>query len=242
MADAADEAGDTTSPDTSLSTTLAAAAPATTTVSTGATAYRQSFGFDWLGNRGAMTEYDTADATKNVSYTYRYGTTVPGNGTTPSYKKQPHTVTSITSTPSGKGSLYTYDDTGNTELRDLPNTTQNLVWTPENKLESLTDDGKKTTYVYDAAGNRLVENSSSGSILYLGETELTTDATGTVTRASRSYSQAGVPSGSSFGRCCPAPSRGGPSRHLDALDASARAVADVIEKRLRGTPTGPTPL
>ncbi|MEU6087566.1 polymorphic toxin-type HINT domain-containing protein [Streptomyces sp. NPDC047085] len=193
VADTADEAGDTTSPDTSLSTTLANAAPDTTTVSTGATAYRQSFTFDWLGNRAAMTDYDTADATKTVGYTYRYGKTVTGNGTTPSYVTQPHTVTSITSTPSGKGSLYTYYDTGNTKLRDLADTTQNLTWTSDSRLDTITADGKKTTYVYDADGNRLLENSSSGSTLYLGETELTTDATGTITRASRTYSQAGAP-------------------------------------------------
>ncbi|MEU1401913.1 polymorphic toxin-type HINT domain-containing protein [Streptomyces sp. NPDC005728] len=195
IADASDDAADPTSPDTSLTSTLKAAAPDTTTVSTGAIAYRQSFTFDWLGNRAAMTEHDTAtaDATKNVSYTYSYGKTVTGNGTTPSYLKQPHTVTSISSTLSGKGSTYTYDNTGNTRLRVLPNTTQDLRWSPENKLDSITGDGKTTTYVYDAAGNRLLENSPSGSTLYLGETELTTNATGTITQASRSYVQAGAP-------------------------------------------------
>ncbi|TVZ83701.1 RHS repeat domain-containing protein [Streptomyces sp. BK340] len=193
VADAPDEAGDTTSPDSALSAGLANAAPDATTVSTGATAYRQSFTFDWLGNRATMTDYDTADASKNVSYIYRYGKTVAANGTTPSYLKQPHTVTSITSSPSGKGSQYTYDDSGNTLVRDLANTTQNLVWTPDNRLDSITDDGKKTTYVYDADGNRLLEKSSSGSTLYLGETELTTDASGTIVRASRAYQQAGAP-------------------------------------------------
>ncbi|MFD6549670.1 polymorphic toxin-type HINT domain-containing protein, partial [Streptomyces sp. NPDC058398] len=75
----------------------------------------------------------------------------------------------------------------------LANTTQNLVWTSENKLDTITDDGKKTTYVYDAAGNRILENSPTGSTLYLGETELTTNAAGTITLASRSYGQAGAP-------------------------------------------------
>ncbi|MFJ9817458.1 polymorphic toxin-type HINT domain-containing protein [Streptomyces sp. NPDC101151] len=193
IADAPDDVADPATPDTSLASTLTAAAPETATVSTGATAYRQSFSFDWLGNRTAMTEHDPADATKNVAYTYHYGKTVTGNGTTPAYTKQPHTATSISSTPPGKGSSFTYDDTGNTQVRDLANTTQNLVWSPENKLDSITDDGHKTTYVYDAAGNRLLENSASGSTLYLGETELTTNATGTITEASRSYSQSGAP-------------------------------------------------
>ncbi|MFI6699366.1 RHS repeat domain-containing protein [Streptomyces sp. NPDC050509] len=47
--------------------------------------------------------------------------------------------------------------------------------------------------MYDAAGNRILENSPTGSTLYLGETELTTDATGKITRASRAYSHPGAP-------------------------------------------------
>ncbi|MFE9097640.1 DddA-like double-stranded DNA deaminase toxin [Streptomyces sp. NPDC007264] len=193
IADAPDEVSDTSTPDSALTSSLSAAAPDATTVSTGATAYRQSFTFDWLGNRATMTEHDTADATKNVAYTYGYGKTVPANGTTPGYKTQPHTMTGITSDPSGKDSTYTYDATGNTLTRALPGTTQDLAWSPENKPDSVTVGGKKTTYVYDADGNRLLENSPSGSTLYLGETELTTDATGKITRASRSYAQAGAP-------------------------------------------------
>lgn len=181
VADAPDAATDTSSPDASLGSTLAAAAPATATVSTGATAYRQSFTFDWLGNRVTMTEHDPADATKNVGYSYGYGST------------QPHTVKWISSTPSGKGSSYSYDAAGNTEVRDLANTTQDLDWTAENKLDTITDDGIKTTYVYDADGNRLLENSPSGSTLYLGETELTTNSSGAVTRAARAYVHAGAP-------------------------------------------------
>ncbi|MEU9736469.1 polymorphic toxin-type HINT domain-containing protein [Streptomyces sp. NPDC048002] len=193
VTDAPDESTDAATPDTSLSTTLAAAAPDTATLSTGDTAYRQSFTYDWLGNRATLTERDTADPSKNVTLTYGHGTTVAGNGTTPSYQTQPHTMTWITSTTAGKGSSYTYDATGNTEVRDLHNTTQNLDWTPENKLGSITDDGTKTTYVYDADGNRILENSPSGSTLYLGETELTTNPTGSITKASRTYAQAGAP-------------------------------------------------
>ncbi|MDI1454401.1 polymorphic toxin-type HINT domain-containing protein [Streptomyces sp. ATE26] len=193
VAEAPTNAADAASPNATLASTLAAAAPDTATVATGTTAYRQSFTFDWLGNRATHTDYDTADPTKNVTFTYGYGKTVTGNGTTPTYKTQPHTATWISSNPSGKGSAYTYDGSGNTTVRDLPNTTQDLVWTPENKLDTITDDGKKTTYVYDAAGNRILENSSSGSTLYLGETELTTNASGTITNASRSYSQPGAP-------------------------------------------------
>jgi len=107
VTDAPDASTDKTSPDSSLTSTLAAAASDPATVSTGATAYRQSFTFDWLGNRATKTEHDTADTTKNVTYSYGYGKTIAATSTTPAYRTQPHTATSITSTPSGKGSVYT---------------------------------------------------------------------------------------------------------------------------------------
>ncbi|MFE5935755.1 polymorphic toxin-type HINT domain-containing protein [Streptomyces sp. NPDC056470] len=157
---------------------LSTTAPDTGTVSTGATAYRQSFTFDWLGNRATMTDHAAAG---NTAYAYTYSAT------------QPHTLLSAGSTPAGKGSSYTYNPTGTTKTRTLPSGTQNLAWTSEQKLDSNTVGGVKTTYVYDAAGNRILENSPSGSTLYLGETELTTDKVGLITQASRSYSQAGAP-------------------------------------------------
>ncbi|MDX2678834.1 RHS repeat domain-containing protein [Streptomyces sp. NY05-11A] len=181
VADAPDASTDVSSPDTSLTSTLTAAAPDVATVATGATAYRQSFTFDWLGNRAAMTEHDPADPTKNIGYSYGYDS------------KQPHTVDWISSSPTGKGSSYTYDAAGNTEARSLSDTTQNLTWTQENRLDAITDDGTKTTYVYDADGNRILENSPSGTTLYLGETEVTTNASGAITKATRSYAQSGAP-------------------------------------------------
>lgn len=185
VANAPNAASDTTSPDTALTNSLNAAAPATGTVSTGTTAYRQAFTFDWIGNRASLTEHNTADATKNVTFKYGYGSTGPTT--------QPHTLSSITSAPSGQGSTYTSDPTGNTETRTLPSTTQALGWTAENKLDTVTTNGVKTSYIYDAEGNRILENSPSGSTLYLGETELTTDAAGKITKASRAYGHAGAP-------------------------------------------------
>lgn len=192
-ADAPDSAADTTgSPDASLTASLAAIAPATGTVSADATAFHQSFTYDYLGNRATMTEHDVADVSKDVNYAYGYGKVVAANGAQPSYRGQPHTLTSVSSTPTGKGSTYSYDVTGNTTDRDLASTSQDLTWTSENKLATITAGGIKTTYVYDAGGNRILENSTAGSTLYLGETELTTDGT-KITRASRAYSQAGAP-------------------------------------------------
>ncbi|SCK13828.1 MULTISPECIES: polymorphic toxin-type HINT domain-containing protein [unclassified Streptomyces] len=184
----------TAPPSTTLPASLTAAAPAGGTVDTGATGYRQSYTFDLLGNRATMTEPNPANAANDITHTYYYGKEVPGNGTSPPQWVQPHTLTSV-ATSTGGGSTYAYDVHGNTKTRDLPATTQQLDWTHENKLDSLTDTGSGTTtrYIYDASGNRLLENSSAGSTLYLGETELTTNATGSITRASRTYVQAGAP-------------------------------------------------
>ncbi|MGS2590055.1 polymorphic toxin-type HINT domain-containing protein [Streptomyces hebeiensis] len=193
VADAADVATDTTAPDTALADSLTAAAPATATVSTGATAYRQSFTFDWIGNRASLTEHDTADPAKNVTYTYGYGRRETGNGVIEPVTVQPHVLSTVSSTPAGKGSVYTNDVVGNATVRDLPATTQTLDWTTENKLDTITDDGVTTRYVYDADGNRILENSPTGSTLYLGETELTTDSVGKITRASRAYGHDGAP-------------------------------------------------
>ncbi|MFJ3786301.1 HYD1 signature containing ADP-ribosyltransferase family protein [Streptomyces sp. NPDC090093] len=173
------------SPDanTTAPANLAQTAPHTGTVATGTTAYRQSFTFDWLGNRATMTDHDPAGVTSNnIAYTYTYSAT------------QPHTLLSSASTTTGKSSSYTYNPTGTTKTRDLPGTTQDqtLKWTSEHRLESNTAGSVKTTYVYDAEGNRILENSPTGSTLYLGESELTTNGT-TITRASRSYSHPGAP-------------------------------------------------
>ncbi|HET6354597.1 RHS repeat-associated core domain-containing protein [Streptomyces sp.] len=192
VAEAPDAVSDKESPDAELTASLAAAAPATGTVATGAASYWQSFRFDVIGNRASKVEHNTADATKDVSLTYGYGKLVTGNGTTPSYMTQPHTLASVSSTPSGGGSSYTYDSGGNTTKRDLATTTQDLTWTRENKLATLTDDGVTTKYVYDADGNRILENTPSGSVLSLDGAELTT-AAGKITRATRGYTQAGAP-------------------------------------------------
>ncbi|MDT9683495.1 RHS repeat-associated core domain-containing protein [Streptomyces sp. TRM76323] len=192
VAEAPNEESDATAPDTELTASLTAGAPAAGTVDTGATSYWQSFRYDLIANRASLVEHNTADATKDVTFTYGYGKTVTGNGTAPSYTTQPHTLSWVSSTPSGGGSAYTHDAGGNTTKRDLPHTTQDLTWTRENKLATITDDGVTTKYVYDADGNRILENSPSGSVLYLDGAELTT-AAGAVTRATRGYAQQGAP-------------------------------------------------
>ncbi|MBT2487693.1 hypothetical protein J7E96_03905 [Streptomyces sp. ISL-96] len=192
VAEAPNAVADTAAPDAALTASLNGAAPLAGTVSGGTTGYWDSYTFDVIGNRAGLTIHNPADSTKDISHSYAYGRTVAGNGTAPPAKTQPHTLAYVTSTPSGSGSVYTNDSAGNTEVRDLPAATQRLTWTRDNKLATITDDGVTTKYVYDAAGNRLLENTPSGSVLYLGETELTT-AAGKITRATRAYSHPGAP-------------------------------------------------
>lgn len=160
---------------------LSNTAPDATSLSTDTNSYHQAFTYDWIGNRATAMDRTPASTT---TYTSTYNTT------------QPHTLASVTSTPAGKETSYTYNPTGTTKTRNLPGTTtdQTLQWTAEHKLESNTVGSTKTTYVYDADGNRILENTpGTGSTLYLGETELTTDNVGLITRASRAYSQPGAP-------------------------------------------------
>ncbi|MDF3146227.1 ricin-type beta-trefoil lectin domain protein, partial [Streptomyces sp. T21Q-yed] len=51
----------------------------------------------------------------------------------------------------------------------------------------------RTTYVYDAGGNRILQKSAAGTTLYLGETEVSTDANGDLVKAVRSYQHPGAP-------------------------------------------------
>ncbi|MGW6244369.1 DddA-like double-stranded DNA deaminase toxin [Streptomyces roseolus] len=160
---------------------LANTAPDAMTLSTDTNSYHQAFTYDWIGNRVTAMDRTPAGTT---TYTSTYNTT------------QPHTLASVASTPTGKETSYTYNPTGTTKTRNLPGTTpdQTLQWTAEHKLASNTVGTTKTTYVYDADGNRILEHTpNTGSTLYLGETELTTDTVGLITRASRAYAHPGAP-------------------------------------------------
>lgn len=200
IANAPDVQSDAMAPDDALKTSLANAAPDTTTVATGTgTSYWDSYTFDAIGSRATQTQHATAsgiDTSQDVTRTYGYGKLVTGNGTTQSTLTQPHTLTSVTSAKGGTATgtqSYVFDAAGNTTTR--PGTTQNqsLTWTAEEKLDTATAEGTTTQYVYDADGNRILQHSSAGTTLYLGETEVMADGSGTPLNAVRTYSQAGAP-------------------------------------------------
>ncbi|MEV4227085.1 polymorphic toxin type 43 domain-containing protein [Streptomyces bobili] len=142
--------------------------------------YWTSYGYNDAGQRTSETTNKTSGATKT---TYCY--TKPA---------QPHTLTGTTTgtdctTPQRS---YGYDATGNTTQRPGATAAQSLLWSDEGKLSKLTENGRATDYLYDAAGTLLIRNTQNGErVLYAGATELHLRADGT-TWAQRYYSAGGI--------------------------------------------------
>ncbi|MCP3822005.1 polymorphic toxin-type HINT domain-containing protein [Streptomyces sp. A3M-1-3] len=164
--------------------------------------YWQSYEFDAIGNRTKMVDHDLTNPALDDEYTYSYGTTVTGNGTQPPTKTQPHALSKVDSVVREAGSTvnsqstYSYDLTGNTTTRTIGGDTQKLTWDQRNKLTSVDTDGdaqSDVSYLYDADGNRLIENNATGRTLYLGEAEITVNTAGTAVDAQRYYSHPGAP-------------------------------------------------
>ncbi|MEU7012615.1 RHS repeat-associated core domain-containing protein [Streptomyces sp. NPDC046385] len=111
--------------------------------------------------------------------------------------KQPHAVryTTPRSNPDcgtaadpATDKVYDYDSAGNTTKRPGVSGKQDLVWSDEGRLSSLTENGKSTEYVYDAEGELLIRDTPGGEqVLYSGATELHVRTDGT-TWAQRTYS------------------------------------------------------
>ncbi|MEV5574412.1 RHS repeat-associated core domain-containing protein [Spirillospora sp. NPDC052269] len=168
------------------------AAPTATTIG-GPAPYWTSYQYDAAGNYGdkvgnrtkevqhAFTGGPAADKTR----TYNYPAALGGSGT-----NSPHALKSLTETQgsTNRTDLYTYDEAGNTLTRPG----QKLVWDAEGNLSKTTDDAGKelASYIYDAAGNRLIRKDATGKTLYLANQELKVSASG-VTSAVRYYSHAG---------------------------------------------------
>ena len=142
------------------STADCSAAPSASTVG-GPDAYWQSFSYDLAGNRSRQTDHSTAAG--GADTVTEYTENDPGTGL-------PHAVQQATGT-TGSGSAATtststfgYDKAGNTTTRTIAGATQTLTWDGEGHLATLTAPGDQTTsYVYDAAGSRLLTTNPDGS-------------------------------------------------------------------------------
>ncbi|GAA3729328.1 RHS repeat-associated core domain-containing protein [Plantactinospora mayteni] len=137
----------------------------------GAAPYWHSYTYDAVGNR--LTETQHASAGDTVR-TYGY----PAAGA--------HKVESVTTTAPGaaaKTESFTYDSIGNMSTRPG----QQLDWNPLGKLEQVSEGDKKTRFVYDADGERLLREDPTTITLYLGGQDLKlTKSTGKLT-ATRYY-------------------------------------------------------
>jgi RHS repeat-associated protein len=136
----------------------------------GPAAYWHSYTYDATGNRVSEVRHATGGDTLR-SYGY------PAAGAA-----QPHTLRTVTASGSGAGpgETYGYDAAGNTTSRAIGSASQALTWDAEGHLAQVAAGGGSTSYLYDADGERLIRRDSTGTTLYLGETELRL-AGGTVT-------------------------------------------------------------
>ncbi|MFI1675672.1 polymorphic toxin-type HINT domain-containing protein [Streptomyces sp. NPDC020607] len=165
-----------------------ASGPSASTVG-GVAPYWHSYEYDATGNRTAETDHGI-DGAATSSKKYKYGEN--GDG--------PHQLTSVTTDTAATGTkpavtsldTYTYDKTGNTETRVLGGDTQNLSWDKQNKLTKVTNaDGSTSSYVYDAAGSRVLRKSPSDTTFYLPGMELKLDASTKAVKATRYYALGG---------------------------------------------------
>ncbi|WP_241826895.1 RHS repeat-associated core domain-containing protein [Streptomyces graminilatus] len=136
----------------------------------GAAPYWSSYAYTGSGLRTTDTTHRSAG---NSTNTYCYSAT------------RPHALNATTSATSCSGvtAAYSYDATGNTTGRPNGSDTQTLTWTPEGRLDTLTEKTGSgtvkatTSHVYDADGDLLIRRNAGGeTVLYLdGGTEVHLD-------------------------------------------------------------------
>ncbi|WP_232108177.1 RHS repeat domain-containing protein [Streptomyces gossypiisoli] len=148
-----------------------------------------------LGGRAPYwTSYTYNDAGQRTTETKH---TAAGNTTTTyCYERedQPHalTGTSTKADCAAPDRAYDFDTTGNTTSRPDGTATQDLLWSDEGRLTTLTESGKTTDYLYGADGNLLIRSTEGGErVLYVGATELHLRADGS-TWAQRHYGSNGM--------------------------------------------------
>ena len=128
----------------------------------GASPYWTSYTYTDGGLRSTETTHTSAG---NASKTYCYGDTAHPHGLT---------ATTTASSCTGVSATYAYDATGNTTGRPNSADTQGLTWSPEGRLDTLTEKSSAgttkstTSHVYDTDGNLLIRRTTGGeTVLYL---------------------------------------------------------------------------
>ncbi|QFY06764.1 type IV secretion protein Rhs [Nonomuraea phyllanthi] len=136
----------------------ASGAPESGTIG-GVAPYAVSYDYDVTGNRIKETRHAWGGAPETV----RTSTYPEAGG------KQPHALQSV-----GQD-LFEYDAAGNTTRRKVGASDQTLVWDAEGNLESVTEAGRTTSFVYDADGERLIRKTPDDATLYIDDMELRFD-------------------------------------------------------------------
>ncbi|TKI63923.1 RHS repeat domain-containing protein [Nocardioides jishulii] len=157
------------------------------TAGTGPSPYRVAWTYDNpTGNRLTETRYDGNVISATDAYTYP----APVENTV-----QPHTPTTIsTDSASGEHTERYLEYSAGSRVVDFDwfgGRIQGNVWTADGLLESYDGWGEMDgSFVYDAAGNRLIKRESGNSTLELGHTEVLVPAAGAAS-ATRFYSAGG---------------------------------------------------
>jgi YD repeat-containing protein len=74
----------------------------------------------------------------------------------------PHAVASY------RGNSYRYDPNGNMTSRTVDGIAYTLTYDAENRLKSVTQGGQTTTFTYDGGGQRVMRDTVTGTIVYVG--------------------------------------------------------------------------
>ncbi|MCA2176372.1 type IV secretion protein Rhs [Nonomuraea glycinis] len=143
----------------------------------GVAPYATSYTYDLTGNRTKETQHAWGGRAESVR-----ASTYPKAGA-----KQPHAALTAGT------DVFAYDETGNTTRRKVGTTDQTLVWDVEGNLESVTEAGKTTSFVYDADGDRLIRKTPTDSTLYIDDMELRLDHAKNVVECTRYYTIGGEP-------------------------------------------------
>ncbi|WP_407838742.1 RHS repeat domain-containing protein [Streptomyces sp. DSM 116496] len=149
----------------------------------GQDAYWTTYTYDAVGNRKTETKHKTPSG--------------PSADTTRSYADPTlgkHNLSKVTQTgTSPRDEVFTYDAAGNIRTRKIGSAaTQTLNWDDEGHLSSVVQGTNNNSYLYDAAGQRLIRKDSTGTTLTLpGGNELKLDKAGTTVTGTRYYSVAG---------------------------------------------------
>jgi RHS repeat-associated protein len=125
--------------------------------------YWQSWVTDDAGNRESQTDHGTSGGDAVTDFH-----TVAGK----------HALSSTTGALTG---TYEYDPIGNLQRRPTGTGDQTLTWDAEGHLASIASGSATTSFIYDAAGTRLLRKEPATTTLYLGDVEIRlTKATGTI--------------------------------------------------------------